>query len=250
MGRAPRPQGEATTYHAMARGNDRKSIFLDDTDREMLLAVVARVSARYDWRCHAYCLMPNHIHLAVTTAGADLAHAMRDLLGGYARAFNRRHGRVGHLFSARYRAVVVADDRQLLAVIRYVSLNPVEANLVANPALWPWGSYPALIGRAPCPAFLSPQLIWSMFSADHPRAQTYLRDFVEGMSPDVAVAFPHPLRRLRDEPGRPTISELLAVHGAHRGVETCLGYGYRQREIAEVLGISESALSHRRRRRL
>jgi REP element-mobilizing transposase RayT len=249
MGRAPRVLGRGITYHAMARGNARGRIFLEDSDWDAFAAILTRVTRRYGWRCHAYCFMPNHVHLAVTTDGPDLANAMRDLLGSYARSFNRRHERVGHVFSARYRTVVVEDDRQFLTLTRYISRNPVEAELVASPIEWTWSSYRAMVGHAPCPVFLDPQLTWSMFGANPRAAQTQLRQFVEAPGVETELGAGHLPERFSDDRSRPTVPQLLAALGPRDGTEACLALGYRQIEVAQAIGISESALSHRRRRR-
>lgn len=248
MGRSPRVLGAGITYHAMARGNDRGRIFLQEPDWEAFVEILNRVTRRYSWRCHAYCLMPNHIHLAVTTEGPNLAHAMRDLLGSYARVFNRHHERIGHLFSSRYRTVVVEDDRQFLTLIRYISRNPVEASLVETPAQWVWSSYPTMLGQAPCPTFLDPHLTWAMFGGDPSQARLQLREFVEGAEPGVPFGDSSAPQPSESEPPRPTIAEVLVALGPRDGVGACLALGYRHSEIARELGIPRSAVSQRRRR--
>lgn len=249
VGRSPRVLGTGITYHAMARGNARGLIFLQEQDWETFGEILACVTQRYSWRCHAYCLMPNHFHLAVTTTGPDLADAMRDLIGSYARAFNRRYQRTGHLFSARYRTVTVEDDRQLLTLVRYISRNPVEAKLVESASEWATSSYPAMLGKAPCPEFLDPRLILAMFDDDPDRAGVQLRAFVEGEESAACIKSRTFSRSGQAEHPRPTIWQVLAAFGPRDGVEACLALGYRQAEVARELGVSESALSQRRRRR-
>lgn len=89
---------------------------------------------------YAYCLMGNHFHLAVKVSGATLSSIMQRILTGYASVFNERHDRSGHLFQARYKAVLCLDDRYLLGLIRYIQMNPVRAGLVDRPEDWPWSS--------------------------------------------------------------------------------------------------------------
>ena len=248
MGRAPRTVEADVTYHAIARGNNRARIFLEPDDYGNLCEILTRVTQRYAWTCHAYCLMPNHLHLAVTTAGPDISNAMRDLLGSYARAFNRRHERTGHVFSSRYRTVLVKDDRQFLTVLRYISRNPMEASLVETPDQWTWSSYPAMIGEAPRPTFLDPHLAWTMFADDPGLARRQLRAFVEGAEPALPLAISVPASTRVKEPERPTIPELLAISGPSGDVDACLAHGYSHAEIARALGISRSAVSQRCRR--
>ena len=101
-----------------------------------------------NWRCLAYCLMPNHVHLLVETPGANLGIGMQWLHGLYAQTFNERHGRSGHLFQGRYGSVRVTTDAQLWMLVRYLAVNPVRAELCARPADWRWSSHGALAGSS------------------------------------------------------------------------------------------------------
>ena len=85
-------------YHVTSRGNRRQPIFLDDSDHEIFLRMLATLGLRRRWRYHGYCLMPNHYHLVIETPQADLSLGMQYLNGGYADHFNFRHGTDGHLF--------------------------------------------------------------------------------------------------------------------------------------------------------
>ena len=113
-----------------------------------VLALLADVVQRYALRCHAYCEMTNHYHLAVTTTEANLSRALQQLNGDYAQWWNWRHQRVGHVFQARFNAQIVQDDAYLVNVCRYIVLNPVRAGIVCSPELWPWSSYRAMAGLA------------------------------------------------------------------------------------------------------
>jgi hypothetical protein len=89
---------------------------------------------------YAYCLMPNHFHLAIKVSAVPLGSFMHRILTGHALTFNRRYDREGHLFQARHRAKLCLNDRYLLALIRYIQMNPVRAKLVTKPEDWPWSS--------------------------------------------------------------------------------------------------------------
>jgi REP element-mobilizing transposase RayT len=84
--------------HVFARGNRQQLIFLDATDRRRYLDLLGRVARRLRWRCLAYCLMDNHVHLLIETRLPNLGRGMRELHGDYAQLFNKRHDRSGHLF--------------------------------------------------------------------------------------------------------------------------------------------------------
>jgi len=77
----------------------------------------------------------------IETPDGNLSKGMRQLNGVYTQASNRRHGRIGHLFQGRYKAILVDRDAYLLELTRYVVLNPVRAGMVAHPGDWRWSSY-------------------------------------------------------------------------------------------------------------
>jgi putative transposase len=164
MPRKPREEVEGGVFHVFARGNDRQLVYRDDVDRRRYLAMLAVVVRRKCWRCLAYCLMENHVHLMLETPQANLAAGMRDLHGVYAQAFNARHRRVGHVFQGRYGAVRMRSDEQLWTAAAYVARNPVEAGLCAHADEWPWSSHRAVIGRA-APNWLDTGRLLSFFEA-------------------------------------------------------------------------------------
>jgi putative transposase len=127
-------------HHLYARGNRKQLIFLDERDRFVYLKILGIVVADYGWRCLAYCLMTNHVHLLIETPEANLGAGVQQAHGSYARVFNDRHQRSGHLFQGRYGTTVIRTDEQLCAAVRYVALNPVTAGLCSAPEQWIWGS--------------------------------------------------------------------------------------------------------------
>ena len=150
MARPLRIEFPGALYHVTARGNARADIYLSDGDRAAFLALLARTLDRFGWLCHAYCVMSNHYHLLIETPRANLSRGMRHLNGVYTQSFNRIHGRVGHVFQGRYKAILVEQDAHLLELCRYVVLNPVRARLVARAGDWRWSSdgAPRATGRA------------------------------------------------------------------------------------------------------
>ncbi|MBI5444706.1 MAG: transposase [Deltaproteobacteria bacterium] len=154
MARPLRLEHPGALWHVTARGNERGDVFRDDVDREEFLSVLGRTVSVYGWRLHAYVLMGNHYHLFVETPEPTLSRGMRDLNGITTQRFNRRHGRTGHLFEGRFKAILVEREAHFLEVARYVVLNPVRVGFSRSAASWPWSSYKATAGLAEAPEWL------------------------------------------------------------------------------------------------
>jgi len=122
--------------------------------------------------------MTNHYHIVVETPEPNLARGMRQLNGVYTQTFNRAHGRVGHVFQGRYKAILVERETHLLELCRYVILNPVRARLVRKAARWRWSSYRAMIGEAPAPSWLETGWMLDRFGRSRARARARFTEFV------------------------------------------------------------------------
>jgi putative transposase len=127
-------------HHVYGRGNNRELIYLDEADRLTYLRLLGRAVADRGWRCLVYCLMGNHVHLVIETPEPNLGAGMQAFHGTYARVFNDRHARSGHVFQGRFNARPIRTDPQLWATLRYVALNPVAAGLCASAQDWRWSS--------------------------------------------------------------------------------------------------------------
>ena len=175
MARQLRIEFPGALYHVMARGNERRIIFVDDDDRRLFLEELWKVCQHRNWLVWAYCLMSNHYHLLIQTLAATLSVGMRDLNGTHAQEFNRRHDRVGHLFQGRYVAKLVDDSAYLLEVWRYIVLNPVCAGLCKSPSEWRWSSYPDFEGlRSGASDRLAVQATLDLFGRDRGRAEQFV----------------------------------------------------------------------------
>jgi REP element-mobilizing transposase RayT len=147
MPRKLRIQYPGAIYHVMNRGDRREPIVRDDPDRDRFLSTLGEACGKTGWQVHALCLLPNHFHLVVETPEPNLVAGMKWLLGTYTVRFNRRHRLSGHLFSGRYKALVVdgSGNGYLRTVCDYVHLNPARARLVPPEEplrAYPWSSWP------------------------------------------------------------------------------------------------------------
>jgi REP element-mobilizing transposase RayT len=107
MARQLRLEYPGAVYHVMNRGDRREPVYHDDTDRKRFIATLGEACTKTDWQVHAYCLMNNHFHLVMETPNANLVAGMRWFLSTYTARFNRRHKLFGHLFSGRYKSLIV-----------------------------------------------------------------------------------------------------------------------------------------------
>jgi len=135
----------------MNRGDRREPIFKDDADRRRFVETLGEACAKTGGQVHAYVLMPNHFHLVVETPQPNLVAGMKWLLGTYTSRFNRRHKLFGHLFSGRYKSLIVHGSGRgyLKTVCDYVHLNPARAKLVTPEQRlksFVWSSWPAYLG--------------------------------------------------------------------------------------------------------
>jgi REP element-mobilizing transposase RayT len=124
----------------------REAIFRDDGDCHDFIKTLAEACQKTGFEIHAFCLMKNHFHLVVETPEGNLVAGMRWLLSTYSNRFNRRHQLCGHVFSGRYKALVVdgGGSGYLRTVCDYTHLNPVRAGLLSaeNRLLeYPWSSF-------------------------------------------------------------------------------------------------------------
>ncbi|MEF8792072.1 REP-associated tyrosine transposase [Thiohalorhabdus sp.] len=269
MARPLRIEYPGALYHVTARGNARDWIYLDDEDRQGLVDLLGEVVGSFNWALHAYCLMGNHYHLLVETPEANLGRGMRQLNGVYTQRFNRCHGRVGHVFQGRYKAILVEKEAYLLELARYIVLNPVRAGLVEEACDWPWSSCRATAGLDGRPPWLNVDWLLAAFSTRADSAGAQYRRFVaegvgrgspwqeltgqvylgseafvrEAASREAAEAsgeVPRPQRR----PAPPPLTELAAAHPRDEAIARAYASGgYTLREIGEYFGLHYSRVS-------
>jgi len=192
MPRGPRLDAPGVLHHVMIRGIERRTLFIDDDDRLDFLSRLERVLVRSDTACLGFALMGNHVHLLVRSGTTPLSRIMASLGTGYARRFNERHGRVGHLFQNRFRSDRIECDAHRLALVRYVHRNPLDAGLVGSLdelEQYPWTGYPALLGHAPS-RLLATSEVLAWFGATPEDARRELRRWMAAAAPGPVAGHP------------------------------------------------------------
>jgi REP element-mobilizing transposase RayT len=271
MTRPLRLEFEGALYHVTSRGDRREPIYEDDDDRREWLAVLADGLDRFQATAYAYCLMGNHYHIVMQTYRPNLSRLMRHVNGVYTLRYNRRHGKVGHLFQGRFKAVLVDQESYFLEVCRYVDLNPVRARMVKHPRNWVWSSYGAHAGHAAPQPWLDSRALHQRLAPQAPlhegaaryaafvaqgkgvqlweeglRGQIYLGNeaFVTRMQKRIGAK---PGREIARVQHRPAARPLEYYFGkAERDEAILLAYragGHTQTAIAEATGLSVSRVS-------
>ena len=274
MARPLRVEFDGALYHVTSRGNAREDIFDDDADRYAFCECLGQVVNRFNWLCHAFCLMDNHYHLVIETPEANLSKGMRQLNGIYTQRYNRRHRTVGHLFQGRYKAILIQKESHLVEVCRYVVLNPVRAKAVERVEQWKWSSYGRTAGLAKNPPWLAVDWVLSQFGKKRQQATSHYRRFVregiarpsiwEGVQAQMLLGDEDFVEKLKgyvkgyeemaEIPrsqrylSRPKLEKLFdgkliktnrntaIVQAVHR-------HGYSQREVADFLGLHYATVS-------
>jgi putative transposase len=257
----------------MSRGNNKMVLYRDQTDYERFESLLGEVVEDYELDCWAVCAMPNHYHLAIRTRQANLSEAIRQLNGVYAQRWNKRHGQVGHVVQARFKAQIVDATVYLLRLVRYIWRNPVRAGLCATPDEWPWSSYRTMLGLESRMSFVDVRSLLERFGdpdlddvrarliafaaiADDPEIADFVRKDRRVIGSEAFGArFRTPIKKPDDIPARdrrvgtPLLTDLLASSlrssgGIGEGIVLAhKEYGYRMAEIARSAGLSVTTVS-------
>ncbi len=140
MARIARVVAPEFPHHIIQRGNRRQKVFFNDGDYKEYLRLLNDYSLRFKVDILAYCLMPNHVHLiAIPQRDGSLAQAIGETHRNYTRFINFREKWRGYLWQGRFSSYVL-DERYLLAVTRYILLNPMKAGIVKKPWDYKWAS--------------------------------------------------------------------------------------------------------------
>lgn len=175
MPRKPRIHFPGAIYHVITRGNNQHTIFADRKDKLYYLDKLKELGRELFFDLLIYTIMNNHAHFTIQVGDTPLSKIMHHLQQGYATYYNRRHDHSGHVFQNRYRAFLCGDERYLLALLRYIHLNPVKAKITRD-LDYPWSSHAYYVGKKK-DSLVNTSLIHGMFrqGANINPAEEYLR---------------------------------------------------------------------------
>jgi putative transposase len=228
MVHAPRIEYPGAIHHVTSRGASRTAICHTDADYAALVGSVAAATRIANWRCLAYCVMPNHYHLLIQTPVPTLSVGMHRLNGMYASRYNTTYEHTGHVFQGRFHAELVRSDEHLLEALRYIALNPVRGMLARSPERWRWSSYRATAGWCASPPWVASGQVLGLMGSDLPDSRRRYREFVGAV---------------RTAPTRRPALAVLVTSTRRSDIVAAREHGYTQSEIAAHLGVSQPTVS-------
>jgi REP element-mobilizing transposase RayT len=189
MARKARLHVPGGLYHIVWRGNEQRDIFFDDEDRQRFCALLSEGVERFGYRVHGFCLMNNHIHLAVQAGKGPLSGPLQNLAFRYTQGLNRKLDRRGPLFQGRYKALLVDHDAYLLELVRYIHLSPVRARLVRDPARYVWSGHRAYLVDIALPWLTTESVLGQLGGNAGVARRRYARFIAEGMGQGPRIEF-------------------------------------------------------------
>ena len=181
MPRQARLDVPGALHHIMVRGINKSTIFDDDQDRQKFLDRLGQNIVEAKCSIYAWVLMTNHVHLLFKSGGKGISTVMRKLLTWYAIYYNRRHKRTGHLFENRYKSILCDEDNYLLALLRYIHLNPLRAGMVKTLEeldRYPWSGHSAVMNKREC-LWMDIDYVLLQFNDTRRKARNAYRTFVQ-----------------------------------------------------------------------
>ena len=236
MPRPLRTDYPGATHHVYIRGVARSAVAVDGNDYRRALALLERAVSRFDLECHAWCFLPNHSHLLLTSREGNISQAMQWLGGCTAQTFNKRHERSGHLYQGRFGSKLVEEDGYFLELARYLALNPTRAGLCKAPGDWPWSSYSATAGLRQPPPYLEVGTVLELLGSP----AGYVGWVAAGL--DDEFIDEHGIPR---PPPRPTLAELVPIDSDRAIAVAHFRHGYTRTAIAKHLGVGRWQIGRR-----
>jgi len=229
---------EAGYYHIINRGVERRAIYLEPEDYEFFLDLLLKFTKEYEIIIHAFCLMTNHYHLLLETKQANLSKAIQSVNDKYAKYFNKKYKRSGHLWQGRYKSYPLFDDAHFWIVAKYIERNPIKANMVNDIALYRFQSFFQWKYKHTYFTLLDNSMIFDM---------TY-DEYADYVSSEIVYKSP---KLITKEGGKfKVLSERLETFfeqdrdiSRNENIKKACDYGYTKSEIASFLNVSHTAIS-------
>ena len=178
MARQLRIEFPGAFYHVYSRGNQKQPIFFSPDDRYFYLKILGDAHKKLGSFVHVFCLMDNHYHLILQTMLANLSRVMHFINTKYSTYLNAKHGRCGHLFQGRYKAILVQAEAYAKVLSKYIHGNPVKDGVVKTPEQYQWSSCPEYAGLREPPPWLITSVVLELCADEPGAARTRYMDYL------------------------------------------------------------------------
>lgn len=236
---------EAGHYHIINRGVERRNIYLEPEDYEFFLDLLLKLSKDYEVGIHAFCLMTNHYHLLLETKKTNLSKALQYINDKYAKYFNKKYTRSGHLWQGRYKSYPLFDDAHFWIVAKYIERNPLKAGMVKQVDLYKYQSFFQWKYKYSYFSLLENSMIFEMTYDEYADYISSDMDIdaidIVYKSPKLITTKEGKLRVLKKR--LETFFEQGSDINRDDSIKKAYEYGYKKSEIADFLSLSHAAVS-------
>jgi len=241
MVRVARKESHTGYYHVMMRGNNKNMIFNNVSEKCYFLEQLNLQVEERNIAVIAYCIMDNHVHLLLKSDIESMSEAIKRINIRFARRYNNKYERVGHVFQDRFKSEVIHNDGHLVQVMRYIHNNPVKANMVSKAGEYIWSSYNSYINKQDkLIDSESKQMVMDIFSGSVKEYRKFhLIDETEEF-----LEIKEDLKREREEKARKIILNYCEKYKVNKAEELVNKRHILEEVIVEML--KKSHLPHRR----
>jgi putative transposase len=179
---------EGAVAHITQHATGKELLFVEELDYFYMLHLIKKMTRKFKLGILSFVLMPSHIHLLTRLGEQSMAQAMKYLFEKYAKFFNQKYRRKGHVFCGPYRYALCLDENYILASSLYIHLNPVRSGLVENPIDYRWSSYALFSGQAEKRTFIDYDFILKLLNSDINKAKEQYKQLICEMIAKVKIS--------------------------------------------------------------
>ena len=140
MPRTARRRSSTDFYHVIARGINKEPIFKQKREKNNFIRLLLKHLKDRDIEIYAYVVMSTHFHILLRADLKLLSNYLAIVLAEFAEYYNFKHNRNGHVFQDRFKSECVESQQYFWNCVRYIHMNPVNANAVKVPLSYDFSS--------------------------------------------------------------------------------------------------------------
>jgi REP element-mobilizing transposase RayT len=237
---------EPGLYHIINRGVERRNIFHHHDDYEFFSDLLLILTKEYGVTIHTYALMTNHYHILLETTQNNLSKAIQFLNDKYAKYFNKKYKRVGHLWQGRFKSYALYDDAHFWIVAKYIERNPIKAHIVQSVEQYKYQSYFQWSTKLKYYELINNSKIFDMTLEEY---KAYLSTDLEVDA--IEIVYDSPKLVKKDGKLKILVKRLETFFETDRDINRnnnimkAYKYGYKKSEIARFLDLHPSVVSKR-----